>query len=219
MVLTGNPGNGKSTISRFITQVYRARFIASDGPDGTARQIVDGTHAALAASACASPRNRRWPIRVDLAELADDLGPSGDKSLLRWLSEKVTLRAEIDVKPGHPEAVAALLAVAAGPGRARRGHLPAGAAPRPRRDRVLRRGSGRRGRRPAGRLDHQAHRLHRADSAGPLHPVRPAVPRQRGGGQVRAGWSRHGGWPTTWTAATGCSRGSRSSWPIRRCPG
>lgn len=99
IVLTGNPGNGKSTISRFITQVYRARFIASDAPDGPARQIVDATSAALARLRLRSPRNRRWPIRVDLAELADDLGPSGGKSLLRWLSEKVTLRAEINVSP------------------------------------------------------------------------------------------------------------------------
>jgi len=99
VVLTGNPGNGKSTISRFITQVYRALFIAGDAPDGPARQIVDATNAALSRLGLRSPRNRRWPIRVDLAELADDLGPSGDKSLLRWLSEKVTLRAEIDVSP------------------------------------------------------------------------------------------------------------------------
>src|SRR5690606_30043516 len=26
LVLTGQPGNGKSTVSRFLTQVYRARF-------------------------------------------------------------------------------------------------------------------------------------------------------------------------------------------------
>jgi hypothetical protein len=99
IVLTGNPGNGKSTISRFITQVYRARFIASDAPDGPARQVVDATSAALARLGLHLPLNRRWPLRVDLTDLADDLGPSGGKSLLRWLSERVSRRAEIDVTP------------------------------------------------------------------------------------------------------------------------
>jgi hypothetical protein len=99
VVLTGSPGNGKSTISRFITQVYRARFMDNDVRTGAAEEIIDGTRAALDRLGLPAPKNRRWPIRVDLAELADDLGPSGDKSLLRWLSERVTLRAEIDIKP------------------------------------------------------------------------------------------------------------------------
>ena len=99
VVLTGSPGNGKSTVSRFITQVYRTRFMDNDARSGTVEEIMDGTHAALGRLGLSAPRNHRWPIRVDLAELADDLGPSGDKSLLRWLSEKVTMRAEIDIKP------------------------------------------------------------------------------------------------------------------------
>jgi hypothetical protein len=99
IVLTGHPGNGKSTVSRFITQLYRSQFMASEAGSSTTTEIAGGTRAALSRLGIAAPKNRRWPIRVDLAELADDLGPSGDKSLLRWLSEKVTLRAEIDIKP------------------------------------------------------------------------------------------------------------------------
>jgi len=99
LVLTGQPGNGKSTVSRFITQLYRTRFMDSEARSGTTNEIMDGTRAALGRLGLPAPRNRRWPIRVDLAELADDLGPSGDKSLLRWLTEKVTSRAEFDIKP------------------------------------------------------------------------------------------------------------------------
>jgi hypothetical protein len=99
MVLTGSPGNGKSTISRFITQAYRARFMAKDVQGGTARDVIDGTRAAVDRIGLHMPRNRRWPLRVDLAELADGLEASGGKSLLRWLSEKVSLRAEIDLMP------------------------------------------------------------------------------------------------------------------------
>jgi len=99
VVLTGSPGNGKSTVSRFITQAYRTQFMAGDSPGGTAKDIIEATQAALSRLGLHVPRNRRWPLRVDLAELADSLGPGGGKSLLRWLSEKVSLRAEIDLKP------------------------------------------------------------------------------------------------------------------------
>jgi hypothetical protein len=99
MFLTGPPGNGKSTVSRFVTQAYRARFMSRDVQGGTARDVIDGTRAALDRLGLHGPRNRRWPVRADLAEVADGLGPSGGKSLLRWLSEKVSLRAEADIKP------------------------------------------------------------------------------------------------------------------------
>ena len=100
IVLAGMPGNGKSTIARFITQAYRTIFMTGDLPPGAkAREIADGTQAALARLGLHRPRNRRWPVRVDLADLAEGLGPGGGKSLMRWLSEKVSLRAEIDITP------------------------------------------------------------------------------------------------------------------------
>ncbi|HUN31225.1 MAG TPA: hypothetical protein VMU95_04330 [Trebonia sp.] len=99
MVLTGSPGNGKSTISRFITQVYRAWFMSRDVQGGMARDVIDGTNRAIDRLGLHRPANRRWPVRVDLAELADGLGPDGGKSLLRWLCEKVSLRAEADITP------------------------------------------------------------------------------------------------------------------------
>jgi predicted NACHT family NTPase len=101
MVITGQPGNGKSTISRFITQVYRASFMADDQPTGRAAEVIDGTRSALSRLHLAGPCNRRWPIRVDLAQFADDLGPGGYISLLRWLGAKVSGRAKVDIAPAE----------------------------------------------------------------------------------------------------------------------
>lgn len=99
LVITGQPGSGKSTITLFLTQMYRLTFLADETIAATAAAVRDGTAEALRRLDVSAPRNHRWPIRVNLAEYADDLGPSGDKSLLRWLSERVTARAELDIKP------------------------------------------------------------------------------------------------------------------------
>ncbi|WP_157544365.1 MULTISPECIES: NACHT domain-containing protein [Microbacterium] len=99
LVLTGQPGSGKSTTTSFLTQMYRSGFAADESLTPTTSAIVDGTAAALKRINVRPPKNHRWPIRVNLAHYADELGPSGDKSLLRWLSERVTARAELDIKP------------------------------------------------------------------------------------------------------------------------
>jgi hypothetical protein len=99
IILTGQPGSGKSTITLFLTQMYRVAFTANDPITDTAAAVRDGTRSALDRLGVPAPRNHRWPIRVNLAEYADELGPSGDKSLLRWLRERVSARAELDIKP------------------------------------------------------------------------------------------------------------------------
>lgn len=65
----------------------------------TAQEVIDGTEAALSRLGVRQPKNRRWPMRVDLAEVADALGPSGDKGLLRWIAEKISIRADHDIQP------------------------------------------------------------------------------------------------------------------------
>lgn len=99
LVITGQPGSGKSTITLFLTQMYRVAFLSDELLTPTAADVRDGTADALRRVQVESPRNHRWPIRVNLAEYADAIGPSGDKSLLRWLSERVAARAEIEIKP------------------------------------------------------------------------------------------------------------------------
>ncbi|AYG04647.1 hypothetical protein [Gryllotalpicola protaetiae] len=99
LVITGQPGSGKSTTTSFLTQMYRSGFAADESLTATTTAILDGTAAALERIGVSAPKNHRWPIRVNLAHYADEIGPSGDKSLLRWLSERVTARAELDIKP------------------------------------------------------------------------------------------------------------------------
>lgn len=99
IVLTGQPGSGKSTITLFLTQMYRVAFTAEELLTPTLREVQSGTASALQRVGAHSPRNRRWPIRVNLAKYADELGPSGEKSLLRWMSERISDRAELNILP------------------------------------------------------------------------------------------------------------------------
>jgi energy-coupling factor transporter ATP-binding protein EcfA2 len=99
IVLTGQPGSGKSTITLFLNQLFRAGFASEDRLTDTAKEVIEGTTAALQRLKLNPPKNRRWPIRVSLPEYADALGPNGDKSLIRWMCEKITARAELDIKP------------------------------------------------------------------------------------------------------------------------
>jgi hypothetical protein len=99
LVLTGQPGSGKSTITLFVNQLQRTAFLAGESLTPTAQEVQAGTARALARLGLRPPRNRRWPLRVSLADYADVLGPTGEKTLMRWLSEKINSRAEIDIMP------------------------------------------------------------------------------------------------------------------------
>jgi len=99
IVLTGQPGSGKSTITLFLNQLFRAGFASEEKLTDTAKDVVAGTAVALQRLKLDAPKNRRWSMRVSLPEYADSLGPNGDKTLLRWMCEKITARAELDIKP------------------------------------------------------------------------------------------------------------------------
>lgn len=99
IVLTGQPGSGKSTITLFLAQMYRVAFTADESLTTTMREVHDGTKGALQRLDISGPRNHRWPIRVNLAKYADEIGPSGDKTLLRWMSERIAERADVDILP------------------------------------------------------------------------------------------------------------------------
>lgn len=99
IVLTGAPGNGKSTLSKFLIQTYRAAFVELDPVLPSIRVILDETHAAQRRLKLDAPKNKRWPVKVNLAEFADAIGPDGDKTLIRWISEIVTKRAAYNIDP------------------------------------------------------------------------------------------------------------------------
>ncbi|MCD4849661.1 hypothetical protein LN996_02425 [Arthrobacter sp. AK01] len=99
VVLTGAPGNGKSTLSKFLVQVYRAAFVELDPVLRSSHEIVEGTHSAQRRLRLETPKNKRWPVKVNLAEFADAIGPNGSTTLMRWISELVTKRSNFNIDP------------------------------------------------------------------------------------------------------------------------
>lgn len=99
LVVTGAPGNGKSTLATYLTQVYRSRFARYESNEGTVAQIIEDTGLSLNRLNLSAPMSPRWPLHVALPEMAADMGPSGGVSLKRWLSQQITERACIEVQP------------------------------------------------------------------------------------------------------------------------
>ncbi|NJP32584.1 hypothetical protein [Micromonospora thermarum] len=64
-----------------------------------AREVVDGTVAALERLGLGVPSNRRWPVRVDLAKCAEEISTGTETTLLRWISTMIQKRTEQDIQP------------------------------------------------------------------------------------------------------------------------
>lgn len=68
LVLTGPPGNGKTTLSQFVVQYFRSAFIKDESLVEQPRVVVASVEKAAARLGLKPIGNRRWPLRVDLAE-------------------------------------------------------------------------------------------------------------------------------------------------------
>lgn len=98
LILTGDPGNGKTTMSRLMTQAYRAALLRDATNLGADhRAVIDGTERALSRFGRKLPRHPRWPIRIDLAEYAEERGHLIDDTLIRWITEKVNATSNTGV--------------------------------------------------------------------------------------------------------------------------
>lgn len=101
IVVAGGPGNGKTTFSKFLVQVYRATLL--DGAPNLSpehQRAIDGTRNRLRSLGLDLPKHRRWPIRIDLGEYVEEGGLSEDSTLLRWISRKVTKQLNLgEVSP------------------------------------------------------------------------------------------------------------------------
>ncbi|TMS50907.1 NACHT domain-containing NTPase [Mycobacterium sp. DBP42] len=102
LVITGAPGNGKSTLTRYLTHAYRAAFVRHEGagrPDGI-EELVDSAYASLDRLHLEPPKAPRWAVRVELAAMAHAMGPDdGGPSLYKYLSEQVSLRSHVHIEP------------------------------------------------------------------------------------------------------------------------
>lgn len=92
-LVMGGPGQGKTTLGRLLTQLYRATMLADRfGLSAPARAAVSDTLRRAAEIRVPLPRARRWPVRVDLAEYAD-LAAGGGLPLLNYIADHVSKRA------------------------------------------------------------------------------------------------------------------------------
>lgn len=96
IVMTGAPGNGKTTLSKLLVQVFRSAILdRAEHLSLDQRSVIDGTRTALARIGRDLPLHRRWPMRVDLAEYAQEGGLMTESTLLRWIAQKVTARSNV----------------------------------------------------------------------------------------------------------------------------
>jgi hypothetical protein len=90
IVIVGGPGQGKTTLSHLLAQTYRATLLGDD-PDRHGPQVapvVRSTLDLLEAQQIPKPRNKRWPMRINLAAFADDIG-GRPESLLAWIARNI----------------------------------------------------------------------------------------------------------------------------------
>lgn len=102
LVVTGPMGNGKTTMSKFLVQAYRASILQdSNGLGESASSALTGVDDRLRQLGLnGMPKHRRWPMRVDLAAFAEDEGQS-EQTLLRYISHLISRRTSQEVKPAH----------------------------------------------------------------------------------------------------------------------
>ncbi|CAI9418215.1 hypothetical protein HIDPHFAB_03213 [Nocardioides sp. T2.26MG-1] len=94
IVLTGQPGNGKTTISKLIVQAYRVAALKGSTALGANHDaVIAGTEAVLQKLGHELPRHRRWPLRIDLAHYAEERGHKLDESLMRYVSERISKKS------------------------------------------------------------------------------------------------------------------------------
>ncbi|MFC9335743.1 NACHT domain-containing protein [Arthrobacter sp. NPDC057009] len=98
-VLIGGPGQGKSTVTQFLAQLYRATFLSGSTvmADADLAINVKGVLARAASINVPHPRARRWPFRIDLTDLADSLASGRSNGLLEYIANAISKSSERDV--------------------------------------------------------------------------------------------------------------------------
>lgn len=100
-VLKGGPGQGKSTIGQYFSQIQRAALIlAEDAPKVVPTVIQAAKEFKAAAEATGFwPIQARIPITIELKDFAKWYGNSGN-GIISYLAEKISLKVEQEVLPG-----------------------------------------------------------------------------------------------------------------------
>jgi hypothetical protein len=97
VVITGAAGNGKTTMAKFLVQVFRCAMLRGATLSQGQQEIVDGTTRALLRMDRKLPTHLRWPIRVDLKEMLQRHQLLDGATMLSAIADRVS--AELD--PGR----------------------------------------------------------------------------------------------------------------------
>jgi hypothetical protein len=94
IVLVGGPGQGKSTVSQFLCQLYRAQLVK----ESTSMRNAEVRSAVTQINTQAEregliPKARRWPIKIPLTRLADELAQGKCTTLLDYIAQRVSEKA------------------------------------------------------------------------------------------------------------------------------
>jgi hypothetical protein len=90
LVITGAPGNGKTTMSKFLVEAFRATLLQGTQLSDEQDIIVRGISGALEEMGAAPPVHLRWPIRVDLAKYAEQGRFVDGTTLLKAMAETLS---------------------------------------------------------------------------------------------------------------------------------
>ncbi|MFJ7158900.1 NACHT domain-containing protein [Streptomyces sp. NPDC101118] len=93
-VLVGGPGQGKSTVTQLMCQAYRVAMLA-DSPiaeRGELRAACTKIRTLMTAEDVPVPRNRRWPVSIQLTRLADDHAKGDVTSILGYIASMIGKR-------------------------------------------------------------------------------------------------------------------------------
>ena len=104
VLLLGGPGQGKSTVTQFLAQIFRANMLDANrhgevSPETAA--IVESTLSKAAAIDLPVSVPRRFPLRVDLPNFADtlsnDSGAGSRRTLIGYLADQISTIAATSV--------------------------------------------------------------------------------------------------------------------------
>lgn len=90
-VILGGPGQGKSTLGQIIAQAYRVGLLEEVEHSITPQidAAIRDTKACLRDLGLAIPRNRRWPVVIDLAAFADALLDSPALTAVEYVARQL----------------------------------------------------------------------------------------------------------------------------------
>lgn len=102
IVISGGPGQGKSTIGQMLCQGYRAVALDESGPalSSQTTQILAGIRKRFAEIGVSLPQKKRWPLYLKLSDVSDFLAQHHKAKILTFIADKVSEACPFDVSEG-----------------------------------------------------------------------------------------------------------------------